>query len=204
MSPRDWTSRGLGPTSVQSVHFFPIADEQYVAESAWERAVLDECPFHPEGGCGVVGHGSYPRVHPPGMRVARFWCSVAGRSISLLPAFLAARLPSTLAEVEAVVDAVEAAPSLAAAADVARPPDAENAVTSISAARWVRRRVRPVCAALVALVTLLPELAGCAPTLAAVRARLGKGRVLVTLRDLGRSHISAIGPPLGFSGRGGR
>ena len=137
MSPRNWHSRGLGPTTVQRVHVYPIADEHYVAERAWERAVLGECPFHPAGGCGVAGHGSYPRVHPPGMRVARFWCSLARRSISLLPLFLAARLPSTLDEIEAVLDAVEAAPSIAAAADVVRPAESENAVTSISAARWV-------------------------------------------------------------------
>jgi hypothetical protein len=61
-----------------------------------------------------------------------------------------------------------------------------------------------VCAALVALVTLLPELAGCAPTLAAIRARLGKGRVLVTLRELAHMRLSALAPPLGLSGRGGR
>jgi hypothetical protein len=138
------------------------------------------------------------------MRVARFWCSVARRSISLLPSFLAARLPATLDEIEAVVDAVEAAPSLAAAADGVRPPDAENAVTSISAARWVRRRLAAVHAAVLALVTLVPELAGCSPTLAAVRMKLGKQRVLVTLRELGCAHIYAIGPPLGLFCRGGR
>ena len=189
---------------MQSIHFFAIADERYVAERAWERAVLGECPFHPEGGCGVSGHGSYPRVHPPGTRVARFLCAVAGRTISVLPAFLATRLSNTLDEIEAVVDAVETAPSIAAAADVVRPADAEDAVTSISAARWVRRRLTAVRAAVIALVTLVPELAGCAPTLVAVRARVGKGRALVTLRELGCAHISAIGPPLGLSNRGGR
>lgn len=204
MSPRDWYSRGLEPTTVQRVHVYPIADEQYVAERSWERAVLDECPFHPAGGCGVAGHGSYPRVHPRGMRVARFWCSLARRSISLLPLFLAARLPSTLDEIEAVLDAVEVAPSIAAAADVVRPAESENAVTSISAARWVRRRVAAMRAAVLALVTLVPELAGCTPTIAAIRVRLGKARVLVTLREIGRAHISAIGPPLGLYPRGGR
>jgi len=204
MSPRNWHSRGLGPTTVQRVHVYPIADEHYVAERAWERAVLGECPFHPAGGCGVAGHGSYPRVHPPGMRVARFWCSLARRSISLLPLFLAARLPSTLDEIEAVLDAVEAAPSIAAAADMVRPAESENAVTSISAARWVRRRVAAMRAAMLALVTLVPELAGCTPTIAAIRVRLGTERGLLALREIGFAHISAIGPPLGLSQRGGR
>lgn len=204
MSPRDWSSRGLVPTTVQSIHFFAIADEAYVAERAWERAVLDECPFHPAGGCGVTGHGSYPRVRPAGARVARFWCSVAGQSISLLPAFLASRLSGALDEVEAVVGAVESAASVAAAADALRPADVDDAVTSIAAARWVRRRMRPIRAALLALATLLPELAGCAPTLAAIGARLGVTRVLVALRALARSHLGSLSPPLGLCARGGR
>lgn len=122
----------------------------------------------------------------------------------MLPAFLAARLPATLDEIEAVVEAVEAAPSVAVAAETTRPADAERAVTSISAVRWVRRRLRPIQAALVALVTLLPELCGCSPTLAAIRLRLGQSRVLVTLRELGRVHLRALSPPLGLHARAGR
>jgi hypothetical protein len=121
-----------------------------------------------------------------------------------LPSFLASRLPATLDEVEAVVDAVEAAASVAVAAETTRPADDKRAVTSISAARWVRRRLRPIQAALVALVTLVPELWGCMPTLAAVRSRLGQRRVLVALRQLGRVHLRALSPPLGLPARAGR
>ena len=165
---------------------------------------MGECPFHPAGGCGLARHGSYPRVHPAGVRVARFLCPSRGETISLLPVFLAARLPATLDEVEEVVDAVQAAPSIACAAEATRPPDEKRAVTSISAARWVRRRLRPILAALVAMVTLLPELSGCAPTLAAIRARLGQARVLVALRELGHAHLRALSPPLGLHARVGR
>ena len=182
----------------------PVADGQYVAECAWERAVLDECPFHEGGGCGATGHGSYARVHPAGARVARFWCPVERASISLLPAFLAARLPSTLDEIEAVLDAVEQAASVVEAAEVTRPADDEHAVTSISAMRWVRRRLGPVRAALLALVTLLPALAGCRPTLGALRARLGVTRVLVTLRSLAKAHLHSLSPPLGLCARAAR
>ena len=55
-----------------------------------------------------------------------------------------------------------------------------------------------------ALVTLLPELADCAPTLAAIGARLGVTRVLVALRALARSHLGSLSPPLGLCARGGR
>lgn len=192
------------PTTVQSTYFFATADEAYVAERAWERAVLDECPFHPKGGCGVMGHGSYARVRPAGVRIARFWCPIAGASISLLPAFLASRLSGTLNEIEEVIERVESAGTIAAAADALRPADADHAVTSISAARWVRRRVRLLHGALLALVTLVPELASCQPTLAAIRLHLGVERVLVTLRQLARSHLGSLSPPLGVLTRGGR
>jgi hypothetical protein len=127
-----------------------------------------------------------------------------GETISLLPAFLAARLSATLDEIEQVIDAVECAPSVAAAADAVRPADAEDAVTSISAARWVRRRLHPIRATLTALVTLVSELAGCAPTLAAIRGRLEVTRVLVALRKVASAHLGALAPPFGLSTRGGR
>jgi hypothetical protein len=127
-----------------------------------------------------------------------------GETISMLPAFLAARFSATLDEIEQGIDVVESASSIIAAAEVLRPDDDDDAVTSISAARWVRRRVRPIVAALIAIVTLVPELAGCAPTLAAIRARLGVERVLVRLRGLARPHLGALAPPLGLRAREGR
>jgi hypothetical protein len=136
--------------------------------------------------------------------VPRFRCPKQGETISLLPAFLAARFSATLDEIEEAVDALEAASSVAAAAETLRPDDDERAVTSISAARWVRRRWRPIVAALVAIVTLIPELAGCTPTLAAIRAHLGVERVLARLRVLAHAQLGALAPPLGLCTRGRR
>lgn len=204
VSPRDLDLARARADDVQKEWNPPVADERYVADRAWEVAVLDGCPFHPEGGCGVGGHGSYPRVSPPGARIARFYCPEAGATISLLPTFLAARFSGTLDELEDVVEAVESAPSMAAAAEVLRPADAPRAVTSISALRWVRRRVRAIGRALLALVTLLADELGCAPTLQAMRAHLGVERVLVTLRSVGVAHLHALSPPLGLSPRGRR
>lgn len=192
------------PTTVQMIQVFPIADDRYVADSAWERAVLGACPFHPRGGCGVTRHGSYARVRPAGVRVARFWCELARQSISILPSFLAARMSGTLDEIESVVDAIERTPTVAAAAEIARPDDADDAVTSISAARWVRRRASSIRAALLALVTLMPDALGSEPTLAAIRARLGVTRVLVALRSIAVAHLHALAPPLGLRARGRR
>ena len=54
-------------------------------------------------------HGTYPRLSPPGARIARWRCRQGHCTFSLLPDCLAARLPGDLAEVEAVVGAVEQA-----------------------------------------------------------------------------------------------
>ena len=179
-----------------------MTDEAYVADRGWEGAILVACPFHPDGGCGVSPHGSYPRVLPAGIRVARFHCPLERATISLLPSFLAARFSGTLDAIEDLIDAVERAPSMAAAAEELRPADADEAVTSTSAMRWVRRRVNAVRSALLALVTLYPEVLGCAPTLGAMRAHLGVERVLVRLRVVAAASMHALSAPLGLSTRG--
>jgi hypothetical protein len=181
-----------------------LTSEQYVTQQAWRTATLERCPLHPEGGCGLGGHGSYPRVWPQGIRVARLRCPKAGVTISLLPDFLAARLSGTLREVEHVVATAEQAASREVAAGRLRPADEAAAVALPSALRWLRRRVLPVRAALLALVTMLPELFGCRPTVTAVRERLGVAEALVTLRALAAPQLAALDGPLGFRARARR
>jgi hypothetical protein len=180
----------------------PVADDQYVADRAWERAVLCACPMHPEGGCGLQKLGTYERVSPAGTRVARWWCPVARRSISLLPSFLAARLSGTLDEVEAVVAAVEQAGGVSAALEAVHPADADDAIGLPGALRSMRRRVRAVYAALLAVITLMPDLfIGTPPTIAGMRAVLSTSRALVTLRELAAQRLSSLPTPLGFATR---
>ncbi len=184
---------------------YPLADERYVSEGAWKYAILDVCPFHPEGGCGVEKLGSYPRAQPVGVRIPRWWCPKRRASISLLPVFLAAQLCGTLDAVEDVVAAVEQAGSVAAAVDAVHPPEADDAIGLVCALRAMRRRVRAVRAALLAIATLMPErFAGVAPTLAALREALAGERVLVTLRQIAERHLSALPVPLGFHARASR
>jgi hypothetical protein len=155
---------------VQLLWKCPLSDDSYVSQRAWESAILDDCPFHPEGG--------------------------------LLPSFLAARLRGSLASIEDVVAAVEAAGSLAAAVDTVHPPDAQAAIGLASALRSLRRRVSAVRAALLAIATLLPDrFAGVRPTLASFRERLGTARVLVGLRELASHYLGALPVPLGFRTR---
>lgn len=158
--------------------------------------------MHPEGGCGLQRLGTYGRVVPAGARVARWWCPVARKSISLLPSFLAARLSGTLDEVEAVVAAVELAGGVTAALETVHPAGAEDAVGLQCALRSMRRRVGAVHALLLAITTLMPErFAGVMPTIASLRAALATSRVLVALRELAARHLHALPTPLGFAAR---
>jgi small-conductance mechanosensitive channel len=140
-------------------------------------------------------------MRPVGVRVARLLCPKAGVTISLLPDFLASRLSGTLSEVEAVVEAAENAASQEAALEQARPAAAPEAVTLPSGLRWLRRRLSGVHAALIVAVTLVPSLAGCRPTLAALRERLSVSEVLLALRRVVGEHLSVMSRPLGFRAR---
>jgi hypothetical protein len=174
-----------------------LTSEQYVSQKAWRRASLNGCPLHLEGSCGFKRHGTYPRREPPGARVPRWYCPTGHTTFSLLPDCLAAKLPGSLGELEQVVDTVEQAPSLEAAADALRPD-----ILLPGRLRWLRRRRDGVQAALAALIALLPEVFnGCEPTLSAVRRRLDTGAVLVALRTLGEAQLPTLPAPLGFGPR---
>jgi hypothetical protein len=187
------------PRPVQLRHECPLSGEAYVARSAWRDASLAICPRHPRGGCGWVRHGTYPRRTPTGMRIARYYCPTAHETFSLLPDCLASHFPGELAAVESVVAVVEAARSVEAAADVLRPD-----ITLPSAVRWVRRRLMPMRRALLAVVTLLPDLFTGDARLAAVRLALATSSALVVLRTHAAAHLVTLPTPLGFHPRAGR
>jgi len=168
--------------------------ETYVTEEGWRKASLKSCPNHPEGGCGFARHGTYPRVEPPGVKVARWYCARSQMTFSLLPDCLAVRLSGSLHEVEQVVVAVELGTSIEAAAAKLRPD-----ITLPSALRWTRRRIVPVRAAMLAIVTLFPlDFAGAHPTVLDLRRCLGRPDVLVALRGHERMQLSHVSYPLGF------
>lgn len=168
--------------------------ETYVTEEEWRKASLKCCPNHPGGGCGFARHGTYRRVEPPGVEVARWYCRRSQTTFSLLPDCLAVRLSSSLREVEQVVVAVELSHSLEAAAARLRPD-----ITLTSAVRWTRRRTGPIRAAVLAFVTLFPkEFSGVAPTVSALRRHFGRTDALVTLRGHSHMSLSHVCRPLGF------
>ncbi len=177
-----------------------LTSKAYVNQQAWRNATLERCPLHPKGGCRFTRHGTYPRVFPPGARIARWYCRRALCTFSLLPDCLAARLCGDLAEVEGVVGAVEQAESLEAACTLLRPT-----IELPGVLRWVRRRVRAIHEALNILIGLMPEsFAGCEPRLDAFAMRLGVDELLPVLRQIGAPHLTFLPAPLGFRPRGGR
>ena len=189
-----------GPWLVQVRLATGLTSEEYVKQEAWRFARLECCPFHPEGGCGFASHGTYERIDPPGCLIARWYCRTAHATISLLPDFLCSRLTGTLAEVEAVVAAADAASTQEAASEVLRPD-----VELPGALRWLRRRTRLVHAGLAAVIGLLPGLlAGREPTVTSIRSALGTGEALVRLRAEVAAQLASLPPPLGFGPRPAR
>jgi hypothetical protein len=173
--------------------------EQYANGHGWERATLPTCPFHPEGGCGFCGHGTYMRKVPGVALVARWYCPSARTTVGLLPDFYASRMPGTLDDLEETVARVEKAETIEKAAAEARPADVPDAVTLTTAVRWVRLRVHLVRLALIAVFGLFPDrLAPGTPTIAHFRERLGTARVFVALRGIAEAHLHALPRPLGL------
>lgn len=165
--------------------------EAYIAKREWLSVLLPVCPLHPEGGCSFGRHGSYPRATPAGLRVARWYCPQGHCTFSLLPDFLAAGLPGLLATIGDVVARALSAKSREVAADALRQDD----VTLPAALRWLRRRVRPVCAA---LDVVLPG------GTASITGELELSGVLLDLRrTLSDQTLGALPAPVGIR-RGAR
>ena len=194
---RDGAHRG-GPPVVQLRHASQLTSEEYVKQRAWESASLEQCPVHPEGGCGFARHTAYARVEPPGMFIARWYCEQGHVTFSLLPDCLASRLSSTLVAVEKVASAVEQRTRSIEAVAATLRPDIEVQ----GAVRWVRRRVVAVATALKVLKGLRPDVfCGVAPTLAGVRAVLDVAEALPAVRASAGAQLRQMPPYVGLGAR---
>ena len=189
-----------GPT--QFLHATSLTAGEYLTRQEWWKATPPPCPYHEQGGCELRPHGTYARVAPQGLRVRRFLCPGSGRTVSLLPACMAARCTGTLREVEATVRAVEAAGDQPVRWRDLHPLSHYSG----RARRWVLRRVQGVTQLLQLLVTMFPERCGGAPpTLAGFEALEslagGDGPLLVRLRTLAQQQLAALPAPVGFRSR---
>jgi hypothetical protein len=173
----------------------PTTSEVYVAGKLWRFATLAHCPWHPAGGCGFSRHGTYERVRPPGTLIARWYCPRARRTVSALPDCLASHYSGTLTDLEAMVLAVEQAPSRAAAAGQWR-----TEIELPGAFRYLDRLCRAIHGTLAALRGLEPKRFGAvAPTLQAFARALGTDAVLLSLRGLFARYLPQLPAPFGFA-----
>ena len=168
--------------------------EEYVARKLWRCATLDRCPWHPRGGCGFCRHGTYQRVKPSGTLIPRWYCPRIRRTVSALPDCLAAHYSGTLQTLEALVCAVEQAPSLAAAAGHLR-----TDIELPGALRYLNRLCRAIHGALDIVRGLEPARFAAVPSRVCDFAlALGSGSPLMTLRDQLSNYLPGLPPPLGF------
>jgi hypothetical protein len=114
-----------------------------------------------------------------------------------LPDCLASHYSGTLADLEAMVLAVEQAPSRAAAAGRLR-----TEIELPGALRYLDRLCRSIHGTLAAIRGLEPERFGAVvPTLQGFAAVLGAGSVLIRLRTLAVRYLAQLLTPFGFDPR---
>jgi len=179
---------------MQILYTTGLTVKQYIEQRAWEQAKLDCCPFHPEGGCTLAKHGTYPRKFPEYCLIARWYCPKAHQSISLLPDAFACRFPGTLTEVEEVVNTAESSLSREQAAAALRPE-----ITLTSALRWLRRRIKHVYNTLTTVKGIIGST--CPPVLKLWRKHYSTTNLLLHLRILVADHLHAFPPILGLAPR---
>jgi hypothetical protein len=108
--------------------------------------------------------------------------------------------------IEEAVAVYESEGNIYRAADVVRPPetlsDDRDPISLAATSQWLRRRVIWVQATLITVAGLYPELfADCEMTVAAFRARLGTGSVLIELRGICAQGLAYLPSPVGFAPR---
>jgi hypothetical protein len=74
--------------------------DAYIRNREWNDVRLPACPMHPTGGCSFARHGSYERLSLSGLRIARWYCPEGHRTFSLIPDFVASRMPGLLDSIE--------------------------------------------------------------------------------------------------------
>lgn len=178
--------------------------DQYVKEKRWQDASLNVCPEHSSGGCGFSRHGTYERLNPPGTRIARWYCPLAGQTYSLLPDCLASHYRGSLSEIEALVVAVEQSRSLESVAQQIRPE-----VELPGVIRFLRRRCSSIRRALHLIKGLFPDdFAAVEPTVMHFWTALEHNAsdslsitdsVLMTLRSYCQPYLHRLPTPFGFS-----
>lgn len=173
-----------------------LTAEQYITGEQWSNAKFWPSGLHP--GRGFRRHGTYSRRKPSGLRVTRWYSRDKHVTVSALPDFAAARVSSSLGEIEDVVADVEQASGEMSFEHIAG--NLRRDIGLPGAMRWVRRRMLWVSAALTTIRGLaVDKLAGCALSVEQFRLRLETDCVLVRAREIATKNLARFPAPVGFS-----
>ncbi len=170
--------------------------ELYLTGKLWQSATLKSCPWHPKGGCGFARHGTYRRVKPANVHVARWYCPRAQCTVSALPDCLASHRSGTLEQCEAIVRVAEKQPSIEAACRQLR-----TDIELPGAVRYITRQVRDIHVALKAIKGLYPTRFIGEPTLTDFSSSIQAPCVLMALREIVSRYLPQLPTPLGFNPR---
>lgn len=171
-----------------------LSVDEYIAQKAWEKAMLEKCPLHPEGGCGFSRHGTYKRKYPKLLKIARWYCETGHHTFSMLPDFLSSRLPGLLHEVENVVSEVEKSKTQAAVAEKIRLD-----INLPGVFRWLRLRLSLVKISLELLINFFPSIFKCQPRLTSFQSILNTDYALPKLREIAKDYLYILPHPIGLN-----
>ena len=172
-----------------------LTAEQYITGEQWGNAKFWPSQLRAES--GYRRHGTYGRRKPNGLRVTRWYNRKKHLTVSALPDFAAARVSSSLAEIEDIVADVEQASGEMSFEHIAG--NLRRDISLPGAMRWVRRRMFWVGVALTTLGGLAADtLAGCALSVEQFRLRLGTECVLVRAREIAARNLARFPAPVGF------
>lgn len=173
-----------------------LTAEQYINAEQWGNAKFWPRELRP--GAGFRRHGTYGRRKPNGLRVARWYNRDKHLTVSALPDFAAARVSSSLAEIEDIVADVEQASGEMSFEHIAG--NLRRDIGLPGAMRWVRRRMLWVSVALTTLRGLAADkLTGCALSVEQFRLRLGTECVLARAREIATRNLARFPAPVGLS-----
>ena len=183
-----------------------ITGEDYVTSKPVAACKACALPPAPAGRLRVCRPWHLQRVNPPGTRIRRWYCSLAGVTFSALPDCLCARLSGTVQELErggAVGGKVLVARGGRCAKCAARlscpaccASLAGGCATFIGRCRAIKGLYRKTFAAALPTVTDFARVLGVD---GGNVHRLGIESVLVHLRQIASQHLAALPAPLGFN-----
>ena len=95
------TRRAVDGAALQEIYEWDGTATDYRNRKAWKKKSAGPCPYcPPSADCQLARLGTYPRVDPPGTKIARFRCRRTRKTVSYLPDCFATRVSGPLERFE--------------------------------------------------------------------------------------------------------